>query len=49
MGERTKDNFNYLGTVITRDAYCIKEIKTRFTIAKKHSSENYNLDKKVKY
>ena len=34
------DHFKYLGSVLTRDGYCTREIKMRIAIAKEALTEN---------
>ena len=36
------DNFKYLGSMLTRDGYCTREIKMRIAIAKEALKEKYH-------
>jgi hypothetical protein len=36
------DHLKYLGSLLTRDGYCTREIKMRIAIAKKHLTEKYH-------
>ena len=44
------DHFRYLGSVLTRDVYCTREIKMRIAIAKEaFNNKNVTLDKQAKH
>ena len=44
------DHFKYLGSVLTRDGYCTREIKMRIAIAKEaFNKKNVTLDKQAKH
>ena len=44
------DHFKYLGSVLTRDGYCTREIKMRIAIAKEaFNKKNVTLNKQAKH
>ena len=43
------DHCKYLGSVLTRQGYCISEIKMRIAIAKEDLTESITLDKQTKH
>ena len=44
------EHFKYLGSMLTRDDYCAREIKMRIAIAKEiFKRQNITLDKQAKY
>ena len=50
VGNRELKKFKYLGSVLTRDGYCMREIKLRIGIVKKAlNRKNITLDKQAKH